>query len=150
MNNPWKYREQDIHDITDLPGHEHLIGFVYIIQDRVTLKTYIGKKVLYNTRKKRISQRVKKQTGTRKVFQYVTTESDWKTYYGSSKDLITDITRYGEDRFERIIMELCCTKKYLSYCEFAWQVKLDVLKSDNYNGNILGRYYARDMENCIK
>jgi hypothetical protein len=148
MNNPWTYLGKPVHDISDLPGHDTLVGFVYIIQDRVTMKTYIGKKVLYNNRKKKISKRVKKETGTRKIFEYVTTESDWKTYYGSSKDLLADIAQYGEDRFERIIMELCCTKKYLSYCEFAWQVKLDVLKSDNYNGNILGRYYARDMENC--
>jgi hypothetical protein len=150
MNNPWKYKGQDILDIKQLPGHENVIGFVYLIQDRVTLKTYIGKKVLYNTRKKKISKRAKKETGTRKIFEYVITESDWKTYYGSSKELQADIKKYGEQRFERTIMELSCTKKYLSYCEFSWQVKLDVLRSDNYNGNILGRYYARDMENCFK
>ena len=26
--------------------------------------------------------------------------------------------------------------------------KNDVLKANTYNGNILGRYFARDMENC--
>lgn len=147
--NEWHYKNNSIHCLEDLPNHENLYGFVYLIQDTVTLRSYIGKKILRNTRKKKISQKVKKATGTRKTYERQVKESDWKDYYGSSKELLADIQKYGKQRFKRTILELCCTKKYLSYAEVAWQIKLDVLRSDSYNGNILGRYYTRDMQNCI-
>lgn len=146
----WFYNNRQIATIYDLPDHENLHGFVYLIQDTETLRSYVGKKVLRNTRKKKISQKVKKATGTRKTFEYQVKESDWQKYYGSSKELLSDIEKYGEARFKRTILELCCTKKYLSYAELAWQIKLDVLHTNSYNGNILGRYYTRDMQNCYK
>lgn len=149
MFNAWKYKSQYINKIEDLPDYENIYGFVYIIQDTVTFKPYIGKKVLRNTRKKKISQKVKKATKTRKTYERTVKESDWLDYYGSSKELQADVQKYGKQRFERIILELCCTKKYLSYAEVAWQMKLDVLRQDTYNGNILGRYYPRDMKNCF-
>lgn len=148
MKTNWTFQNQEVSCIEDLPNYEHVHGFVYIIEDLVTKRTYIGKKILRNTRKKKISQKVKKATGTRKTYERTVTESDWKDYYGSSKDLLADIQKYGKGRFRRTILELCCTKKYLSYAEVAWQIKLDVLKTDSYNGNILGRYYSKDMENC--
>jgi hypothetical protein len=144
----WYYGTKVVKTIEDLPNYEHLVGFIYVIRDRVTGRFYIGKKALYHSRKTKISQRTRKATGTRKTYQRVVKESDWKTYYGSCKELISDVQKYGEKRFERQILELCCSKKYLSYAEIAWQIKLDVLKEHSYNGNILGRYYARDMENC--
>ena len=147
--NEWYYTNNKISCIEDLPNHENLYGFVYLIQDTETLRSYIGKKILRNTRKKKISQKVKKATGTRKTYERQVKESDWKDYYGSSKELLADIQKYGKQRFKRTILELCCTKKYLSYAEVAWQIKLDVLRSNSYNGNILGRYYTRDMQNCI-
>ena len=149
MHQSWQYKNQPVNSIEEIPNYENVHGFVYLIQDLVTFKSYVGKKVLHNVRKKKISQRVKKQTKTRKTYERTVKESDWKEYYGSSKELTTDIQKYGKQRFKRIILELCCTKKYLSYCEVAWQIKLDVLRSDSYNGNILGRYYTRDMQNCF-
>lgn len=143
------YNNQEIRCIQDLPNHENLHGFVYIIEDITTKRIYIGKKILRNTRKKKIAQRVKKVTGTRKTYERTITESDWKDYYGSSKDLLADIQKYGKGRYKRTILELSCTKKYLSYAEVAWQIKLDVLRTNSYNGNILGRYYTKDMQNCI-
>jgi hypothetical protein len=148
MYNPWQYKNQPINTIEDLPEHETIHGFVYLIQDTVTFKPYVGKKVLRNIRKKKISQKIKKATKTRKTYERTVKESDWIDYYGSSKELLADIQKYGKQRFKRVILELCCTKKYLSYAEVAWQIKLDVLRQDTYNGNILGRYYPRDMKNC--
>lgn len=148
--NAWFYNDRKISRVEDFPDHENLYGFVYLIQDIETLRSYVGKKVLYNTRKKKISKKVKKATGTRKTFEYQVKESDWQVYHGSSKQLLADVTKYGASRFKRVILELCCTKKYLSYAELAWQIRLDVLRADSYNGNILGRYYTRDMQNCFK
>lgn len=144
----WYYNSKVVTDITQLPNHEFLEGFVYKITNLETKQVYIGKKSLYSNLKKRIGVRAKKATGTRKTFERIRKESDWQKYYGSSKELQADITKLGKDKFKREIIELCCTKKYLSYAEFAWQVKLDVLKTNSYNGNVLGRWYSKDMENC--
>lgn len=144
----WYYNSKVVTDITQLPNYEFLEGFVYKITNLETKQVYIGKKSLYSNLKKRIGVRAKKATGTRKTFERIRKESDWQKYYGSSKELTTDITKLGKDKFKREIIELCCTKKYLSYAEFAWQVKLDVLKTNSYNGNVLGRWYSKDMENC--
>lgn len=149
MQQPWFYKNLPIHSIEDLPNYENVQGFVYMIQDTETYKFYVGKKVLRNVRKTKISQRLKKATKTRKTYQRTVKESDWKDYYGSSKELLADIQKYGKHRFKRTILELCCTKKYLSYSEIKWQMKLDVLTTGTYNGNILGRYYTRDMQNCF-
>jgi len=148
MQTTWYYQGLPVHSIDHFPNGENLYGFVYKITDEVTGKFYIGKKALRHTRKTKISQRVKKSTGTRKTYQRVVKESDWADYYGSSKELLADVQKYGKGRFKREIVELCCTKKYLSYSEVAWQIQLNVLRSNTYNGNILGRYYAKDMQNC--
>lgn len=136
-------------DISQLLNYENLEGFVYKITNLKTGAFYIGKKSLYSSVKKKIGVREKAATKTRKTFHRLRKESDWKKYYGSNKDLQADVKQLGPENFHREILELSCTKKYLSYAEFAWQVKLDVLKMPHsYNGNILGRYYSRDMENC--
>jgi len=150
MQQPWFYKNKEVHTIEDLPDHENIHGFVYLIQDTITYKFYVGKKVLRNVRKTKISQRLKKATKTRKTYQRTIKESDWKDYHGSCKELQDDIQKYGKQRFKRTILELCCTKKYLSFCEIKWQIKLEVLNGGSYNGNILGRYYTRDMQNCFK
>jgi hypothetical protein len=144
----WFFNSKVVNDVSDLPNYEHLEGFVYKITNLKTGQYYIGKKSLYSSVKKRIGVREKAVTKTRKTFHRLRKESDWQKYYSSSKDLLEDIKKHGKDLFQREILELCCTKKYLSYAEFAWQVKLDVLKNNSYNGNILGRWYIRDMKNC--
>lgn len=149
MNN-WIYvpSGDEITKVHQLPNHEATVGFVYKITNLKTGKFYIGQKSLYHSRKKKISATEKRLTGTRKKFRVEIKESDWLLYHGSSKDLSADISKLGNKYFKREILELCCSKKYLSYCELSWQVKLDVLKRESYNGNILGRYFNRDMENC--
>lgn len=142
----WLLKNKKITAIDMLPKYHELEGFVYKITNLSTGQIYIGKKSLFHTKKKRISAREKAETKTRKTFEYIKKESDWLKYYGSSKDLTADIKKYGIDNFRREILELCKTKKYLSYAEFAWQVKLDVLRTNSYNGNILGKWYNRDME----
>lgn len=148
--NDWKLHQtgQYITRIDQLPNHETLVGFVYKITNLKTGKFYIGKKNLYHSRKKKISATEKRLTGTRKTFRTEVKESDWLLYHGSCKELTNDISKLGNKHFKREILELCCSKKYLTFCELSWQIKLDVLKKDSYNGNILGRYYNRDMENC--
>ena len=144
----WLYKNKKVDSLDKIPNNIEVIGFVYKITNKVTGKFYIGKKNLHSKRKVKISKTEKENTKTRRVFKQVVKESDWLSYNGSCKELKDDILRLGHDKFEKEILEFCCTSKYLSYSELAYQIKNDVLISNSYNGNILGRYYLRDMNNC--
>ena len=83
--NPWMYEGKPFtsDDIGDY------YGFVYRITNTITQRSYIGRKYFVQKRKPRGSKR------------RVTSESDWKKYYGSSDDLKQDIRRDGKDSFRR-------------------------------------------------
>lgn len=151
----WYFKGSQIKSIEDVP--ESAIGFIYKITNNTTGKFYIGKKSLYSNRKKTISDREKKKSGminadgsatAAKRVKRIIKESNWFKYYGSSKELQEDIEKIGKGDFHREILEFSCTKKYLTFSEIAHQIKEDVLTKESYNGNIMGRYYRKDMENC--
>ena len=79
-----------------------------------------------------------------------TYRKEHKKYYKNHKVKILKQLKKYQKLHKREILELCCTKKYLNYCELAYQVKNDVLTNNSYNGNILGRYFLKDMQNCKK
>ena len=91
--NPWMYEGNPFtsDDIGDY------YGFVYRITNTTNGKQYIGRK--YFTQKR------KPKGGKRRV----TSESDWKKYYGSSDDLKRDIREIGKDSFRREIISLHAT-----------------------------------------
>lgn len=140
--------ERTVKSVEDLPNYKDAIGFVYMITNKINGKFYIGRKNLYASKKTKISKKEKTETGSRKKFKQVVKESNWKSYYGSCKELLDDIEASGTHFFKREIIEICCTKKYLSYCEVAYQMKYNVLTGNSYNGNILGKYFPSDMLNC--
>jgi len=149
----WTYKGKsglvsEILNIDELPNSKEAVGFVYRITNKVTGTFYIGKKSLYSERKTKISTREKVATATRKKFKQVVKESDWKTYWGSCVELKEGVQIFGVDNFTREIVEVCCTKKYLGFCEVIHQIKNDVLTANSYNGNIMGKYFPGDMENC--
>jgi len=80
-----------------------------------------------------------------KAFEYITKESDWKTYYGSAKELKEDITKLGFDNFKRNILKICYSSKELNYWETSYQFKEDVLLVESYCDNIAGRYFRKDF-----
>ena len=145
----WVYEGRNITSLDNVP--EGAIGFIYVITNNVYNhenygKIYVGKKVLHNTNKKKITKKEKLETGTRKKTKKVTKESNWFFYTGSCKELNDDIKEHGLDNFSRQILRFCKTKKYLTFSELEYQFKFDVLYEDTYNGNIASRYYKRDME----
>lgn len=148
MTTNWLYEGKEITSIEDIPNHESVIGFTYKITNLTNGRYYIGKKVLFHNKKTRISKTEKEKTKTRCIFKMVKRESDWKKYYGSSDELKKDVKELGKENFKREIIMLCCNKKYLSYCEMSSLILNDVLRDNSYNANILGKYYARDLENC--
>jgi len=125
------------------------LGFVYIIKNKKSGKLYIGKKVFWNNTKTRLTKKeLAEQTGPgrKSTHKVVTKESNWKFYWGSSKELLEDIKELGTSNFEKKILKLCKTKKEMTFFEMYYQCRHDVLTSNSYNDNILGKFYRRDFE----
>tara|TARA_R100000231_G_scaffold128723_1_gene99868 strand:- start:393 stop:848 length:456 start_codon:yes stop_codon:yes gene_type:complete len=136
--NPWMYKGSPFtsDDIDDN------YGFVYRITNTVNQKEYIGRKYFTQKRKPKGSKRK------------VTSESDWKKYYGSSEDLKQDIRRMGKKNFRREIISLHKTLGQVNYEETKQLFLNNVLKEalddgtpKYYNSNILGRYMKKDYGN---
>ena len=62
-------------------------------------------------------------------------QTDWRTYYGSSNDLLADIAALGKDQFKGTILTFCSCKWQLKYEELKIQMQNNVLiRDDVYNG----------------
>ena len=116
-------------------------GFVYRITNLQTGKQYIGRKYFVQKRKPRSGKSKRR----------VTSESDWKKYYGSSPELKADVKQFGRENFKREILSLHATLGKVNYEEtkqlFLNNVLQETLEDGSpkfYNSNILGRYYRKD------
>ena len=135
--NPWYYQGSAFtsDDIGDF------FGYVYRITNLQSGKKYIGRKYF--------TQRRKPRSGKSK--RRVTSESDWKKYYGSSPELKADVKRLGKEKFKREIISLHKTLGKVNYEEtkqlFLNNVLIEALDDGSpayYNSNILGRYMKKD------
>ena len=112
-------------DVFVPPEPNNYEGFVYVIENLVTGRKYVGKKHFWTRQK------------NRKTKRRVTKESDWRNYFGSSEELNADIEKYGKDQFKRTILHLCVYKKQMTYLEQKEQWDRNVLLTDDYyNTNI--------------
>ena len=136
--NPWTYQGSTFtsDDINDF------FGYVYCITNLQSGKKYIGRKYF--------TQRRKPRGGKRRV----TSESDWKKYYGSSPELKADVKDFGKLNFKREIISLHKTLGKVNYEETRQLFLNNVLTEslDNgepayYNSNILGRYMRKNYGN---
>jgi hypothetical protein len=126
------------------------VGFVYKITNLTTGRFYIGKKYFwYNKKHKLTKAQLAEQTGPgrKPTHEIIKVESDWKTYWGSNKELLKDFKELGDDYFERLILIPCKTKKQLTYYELHYQCKYECLipGTNSYNDNILGKFFTRDL-----
>ena len=133
--NPWLY--QGAAFTSDDIGDK--FGYVYLIVNKTTGKKYIGRKYFTQCRKPRGGKR------------RVSSESDWKKYYGSSPELKQDVREFGRNSFSREILSLHTTKGKVNFEEtrqlFLNNVLTESLEDGTpafYNSNILGRYYRKD------
>ena len=133
--NPWTYKGSTFTsaDIDDL------FGFVYRITNLTNGRKYIGRKYFWQKRKPRGGGRRR------------TSESNWKTYYGSSKELTEDRKLLGNGSFKREILSVHRTPGKVNYEETRQLFRYDVLTEalDDgtpmyYNSNVLGRYMRKD------
>ena len=104
---------------------EDYIGFVYKITNLTDSKFYIGKKYFWYNKKKKLTKKQLAELppgpGRKPTHEIVRVESDWKTYWGSSKELLESVRVLGEDHFECMILMPCKTKKQLTYYEMHYQ-----------------------------
>ena len=110
---------------------EEYQGFVYLITELDTDKKYIGKKFFWKPKTLPITKKRKRRVKTR-------VESDWRSYYGSSKEVQQLIEDRGSDNFKREILRLCKTKGECSYYEAKYQFDNDVLLRDDYYNEFIG------------
>ena len=130
---------------------EDYIGFVYKITNLTNSKFYIGKKYFWYNKKKKLTKiqlaALPVTPGRKPTHEIVRVESDWKTYWGSSKELLTDVNELSQMFFECLILKPCKSKKELTYYEMHYQCKFDCLipGTNSYNDNILGKFFTRDL-----
>lgn len=135
--NPWLY-DGKVFESEDIKDY---FGFCYILTDFENSKQYIGRKYFYSVRKKK---------GIRKK---VRSESDWKSYYSSSKKIQQMVQESGPNRFKREILSLYKKKGQVNYNETKLLFQHNVLEAVNddgeklyYNENIMNRYFSTIME----
>lgn len=127
----WFYNDKVVDSLPD-----DCVGFVYLITNLTNNRKYVGKKL--SKFSKTTYRVVKLKNGTKKRKKIRSKiDSDWQTYYGSSVELLADMTQLGADKFKREILHYCNAKAVCSYMEAKEQFDRKVLEStDYYNGII--------------
>lgn len=97
-------------------------GFIYLIENKLNSKKYIGRKFLTMAGYKQVKGKRKK----------IRKESDWADYYGSSPQLQKDVEEFGKENFTRSIIRICKSRGECNY----WEAKLifhyDAVLDPNY------------------
>ena len=108
--------------------YENCFGFIYLIENLLNGRYYIGKK--------QCTRRVKRKPLKGKTRNRIDSkESDWKVYTSSSNELNEDINKLGKDNFKFTILKVCGSKWELAYEEIKEQISRNVITdSKSYNG----------------
>jgi len=137
----WFYQDKVIDNIEDMP--KGTFGFIYEVQHIPTGRRYLGKKVL------QFNRTLPPLKGTKRK-RKVVKESDWKTYYGSHKEIKDLIKENKQDEFRREILMYVSSKKLLTYYETKFLFIKEVLEPNGnsyINDNILAKFYRKDFRN---
>ena len=137
----WLHNDNEVETLPD-----DCVGFVYIITNLKTNRKYVGKKLAKfskTTYKTVVLKNGKKKK--KKIRSKI--DSDWKDYYGSSKELNEDVEKLGTENFKREILFFCKSKAECSYIESREQFSRKVLESDDYyNNNIMCRIHGSHIK----
>ena len=145
----WTYKSNEMVDISQFPNNTY--GFVYLVTHKPTGKAYIGRKILQFTKKVKLGKKelasLAGVVGRRPSYKLAVKESDWKTYYGSQKEIKQLLLEGKKDEFERAILKCTSTKKALTYFEIKYQMVYQVLEKPDkfFNDNILGKFFTKDL-----
>ena len=114
----WLYNNTEFTE-NDIEGY---FGFVYLIENNINGRKYVGKKFFTRAGTKQIKGKKKK----------VRLSSGWSNYWSSSKELQEDVKKLGEENFTRRILYLCKSRSECSYRETKEIFIRDALLSENY------------------
>ena len=145
----WLYNGNEITSIEELP--QDAFGFIYITTHISSGVSYIGKKSLYHNIKHKLTKKqLTEQTGRgrKPLTETIQKESDWKSYYGSAKPILSLLKEGKHDDFTREIIQFVSNKKLLTYYECKYLFKYGVLEnpSEYFNDSILGKFYTSDFK----
>jgi len=143
----WIYKNKPF---TEVP--EGFIGFTYKItcisqSSKFYGWTYFGMKNFFSTTTKKLGKRAIAALPDKRMSKKLTTtkESNWRNYNSSSKEL-QELIKKNPTHFKKEIVELCKTKKQMSFKELELLIKNDVLYDDkNWNQNILSKFFRKDV-----
>jgi hypothetical protein len=121
----WTYQNQEVTSISDFPDDTY--GFVYSKKDLLQYEGVVGRRPSYKLAIK---------------------ESDWKTYWGSNKELQELVKSEPKNNWERNIIIACPSKKLLTYYETKYLFVYQALENPDefWNDNILGKFYTKDFD----
>ena len=132
----WTYDGKPVTD-ADLDGY---VALVYLIRCTKNGKWYLGKKRL-------IKKTSKNPLKGKKRKRIIYSESDWRSYYGSSDELKKDLVEMGEEHFTREVLVFCKTLGASSYVEAKCQFITDcILDKKSYNVWISCRSRAEHLK----
>ena len=146
----WTYKNEVMENLSSFP--KGTLGFTYRITHIPSGKAYIGKKVLQFTRKAKLTKKdlevYEGQSGRKPTYKQVVKESDWKTYWGSNKELLELLKTEPKENFKREILTCSPSKKLLTYEETKALFLYQVLEKpeEYFNDNILGKFYRKDFD----
>lgn len=141
------YKKGSYISIKDFP--DNCFGFIYLISNKESGTYYVGKKYLFHNIKRKIGKKEKQLIegkGRKPSFEVIQKESDWKTYWSSSKQLQQMVKEQGPEKFSRTIIDFAFNKKHLTFLELKYQFIYGVLEDPySLNDNILGKFYKKDF-----
>ena len=146
----WTYQNKIMEGISDFPSQTY--GFVYMIKHIPTDKAYIGKKILQNTTKVKLTKKELAEytnvVGRKPAYKLAVKESNWQSYWGSNKYLKELYETESKENFTRTILICAPTKKLLTYYEVKYQMIYQVLEKPDefFNDNILGKFFTKDFD----
>jgi hypothetical protein len=105
-------------------------------------RKYIGKKQLQFKKKRKLK--------SRKNSKITFSESDWKTYTGSCRELNEDIEKFGKENFRFEILMFCKSKWELAYEEIKLQIQNEVIKNSEYYNGIINVRIGKPKEYWFK
>lgn len=120
---------------------DNCYGFIYEIVNTITGKRYIGKKQVVKVIKRPPLKGKKNK-------RHIITESDWKIYTGSCRELNEEIESFGKKDFAFIILKICYNKWELAYEEAKLQFEKGVLLSDDYYNGIINCRIGKRPKNA--
>ena len=130
----WYYQGKEFTE--DMIGDSY--GFVYILENVMTGRKYLGKKFFSKAGYKQVKGKRKKISKT----------SDWLEYYGSNK-VVQEEVKLGIP-FKRTILHLCKTRSECAYWETAEIIsQCALIREEYYNDWLMVRVRKDHLKHLI-